>query len=98
MSSAEVLQELAGFRAAMDAVIADVSRGDTTIAEVMARRASEPAISYLYVVKVIEADERIGKVKARRLIEELGGGETTKIGDLTPTQVEEILAGLNGVV
>lgn len=90
MSNAEVLRELAGFRAAMDAVIAQVSSGTATIDQVLARSAAEPAVAYLYAVKVLEADPRVGKVKARRLMEELGGGETTKIGALTPDQIGRI--------
>ena len=97
MSNPEVLRELAGFRAAMDLVLADVARGVATIEEVLARSASEPAISYLYAVKVLESDPRVGKVKARRLIGELGGGETTQIGDLSSRQVEEIVRKMSQV-
>ena len=81
----------------MDAVISNVARDVTTVDEVFGRRHSEPAISYLYAVKVLEADQRVGKVRARRLIAELGGGETTKIGDLTPAQVDDIVQRLKQV-
>lgn len=97
MSSAEILRELAVFRAAMDAVISNVAGGVTTVDEVFRRRDSEPAISYLYAVKVLEADQRVGKVRARRLIAELGGRETTKISDLTPVQVDDILQRMKQV-
>lgn len=81
----------------MDAVIADVARGVATVDEVFRRREREPAISYLYAVKVLEADQRVGKVRARRLIAELGGGETTKVGDLTSAQVDDIVQRMKQV-
>jgi len=40
----------------------------------------------------MEADPRVGKVRARRILEELGLGETTRISELSPEHVAKIVA------
>lgn len=91
MSRAEVLQELADLRERMDGEIALVASGSCSISDVFARRQEFPHVAYLYAVKILEADARIGKVQARRMIDEVGGGETTKIGDLSEAQIDLLL-------
>ena len=53
------------------------------------------AESYVYVVKALEADPSIGKVRARRIITDIGIAERCNIGSLTAHQVEQLKAALH---
>ncbi|MFM8867807.1 MAG: hypothetical protein ACKOFZ_05925 [Ilumatobacteraceae bacterium] len=92
MPRGEVLEELAQLRSSMDATIATVASGDRSVAEVFAAAEHDSAVGYLYAVKVLEADPRVGKVRARRVLDDLGLGETTRISDLGAERVASILA------
>ena len=56
------------------------------------RTASE---SYVYVVKALEAEPSIGKVRARRIMTDIGIAERCNIGSLTAHQVEQLKAALH---
>lgn len=56
-----------------------------------ARSAAE---SYVYVVKALEAEPSIGKVRARRIMADIGIAERCNIGSLTAHQVKQIQAAL----
>ena len=92
MSRGEVLQELAEWRASLDATIEAVGNGSRTLAEVFAAASHESAIGFLYAVKALEVAPQVGKVRARRILEDLGLGETTRIGELGSDQIAAILA------
>jgi methylthioribose-1-phosphate isomerase len=53
------------------------------------------AESYVYVVKALEAESSIGKVRARRIMADLGIAERCNIGSLTTQQVEQLKAALH---
>ena len=53
------------------------------------------AESYVYVVKALEAETSVGKVRARRIMAELGIAERCNIGSLTALQVEQLKAALH---
>ena len=53
------------------------------------------AESYVYVVKALEAESRVGKVRARRIMADLGIAERCNIGSLTTQQVEQLKAALH---
>ena len=91
MSQGEVLRELAELRASLDATIHQIEVGSRTIAEVFSDARENSAIGYLYAVKAMEADPRVGKVRARRILEELGLLETTRISDLSPAHLAKIV-------
>lgn len=92
MSRGEVLEQLAQLRTVMDVTIASVADGARSVADVLAVGGHDSAVGYLYAVKVLEADPRVGKVRARRILDDLGLGETTRISELTAEQVASIVA------
>jgi ribosomal protein S13 len=49
----------------------------------------------VYVVKALEAEPSIGKVRARRIMTDIGIAERCNIGSLTPNQVEQLKAALH---
>ena len=53
------------------------------------------AESYVYVVKALEAETSVGKVRARRIMADLGIAERCNIGSLTALQVEHLKAALH---
>ena len=53
------------------------------------------AESYVYVVKALEAEPSIGKVRARRIMTDIGIAERCSIGSLTAHQVEQLKAALH---
>ena len=53
------------------------------------------AESYVYVVKALEAESSVGKVRARRIMADLGIAERCNIGSLTSQQVEQLKAALH---
>ena len=52
------------------------------------------AESYVYVVKALEAESSVGKVRARRIMADLDIAERCNIGSLTTQQVEQLKAAL----
>jgi hypothetical protein len=52
------------------------------------------AESYVYVVKALEAESSVGKVRARRIMADIGIAERCNIGSLTTQQVEQLKAAL----
>lgn len=52
------------------------------------------AESYVYVVKALEAEPSIGKVRARRMMTDIGIAERCNIGSLTAYQIEQLKAAL----
>ena len=53
------------------------------------------AESYVYVVKAMEAESSVGKVRARRIMADLGIAERCNIGSLTTQQVEQLKVALH---
>ena len=53
------------------------------------------AESYVYVVKALEAESSVGKVRARRIMADLEIAERCNIGSLTAHQVEQLKAALH---
>jgi hypothetical protein len=53
------------------------------------------AESYVYVVKALEAESSVGKVRARRIMADLDIAERCNIGSLTMQQVEQLKSALH---
>ena len=53
------------------------------------------AESYVYVVKALEAESSVGKVRARRIMADLEIAERCNIGSLTMQQVEQLKSVLH---
>jgi len=92
MSHGEVLQQLAELRSSLDSAIGSIAAGNRSIEEVFTDAVRDSSLGFLYAVKAMEADPRVGKVRARRILEELGLGETTRISELSPEHVAKIVA------
>ena len=52
-----------------------------------------PAIT-TYVVKLLDVTPHVGKVKGRRMLQEMGISEFTRVGDLGESQRKKILGGV----
>jgi len=80
-----VLARLAGLRHELEALISAVRDGATTLAGVFGDSNSlngEHASGFIYLVKLAESVPGIGKVRARRVLEEHGLGERTRVCDV----------------
>jgi hypothetical protein len=67
----------------------DVAAGRLSLQTVFTGTEDEDASlanNYVYVVKLIERLPGVGKVKARRILSELGISERCHVGELTPGQ------------
>jgi hypothetical protein len=83
----EVLGRLTQLRGELEDLIAAIRNGSATLAEVFADPHSlnvEDARGFVYLVKLAESVPTIGKVKARRMLEEHGLGERTRVCDVAP--------------
>lgn len=74
-----------------------ISSGKRTFLDVISLSESNrsAAESYVYVVKALEAESSIGKVRARRIMADLNIAERCNIGSLTTQQVEHLKAALH---
>lgn len=99
LASPQRLEALRALRAEMDAVLEMVARGALDVSDVLTTAdgsgARSDAAAMLYVVAVVEAVPRIGKVAARRLLADLGIPETTKLGDLGGEDRRRLVAGMS---
>lgn len=89
--SDEVLQRLTGLRSRIDQLVTSVRDGQVTLSEVFARADNAGEVSaYVYLVKVAEVLPGVGKVRARRVLEDHGLGERTRVGEV-PLEVRAAL-------
>lgn len=73
-----------------------IALGNRSFADLISLSESDrnAAESYVYVVKVLEAVPSIGKVRARRIMADIGIAERCNIGSLTTQQVEQLQTAL----
>lgn len=91
---AAALQKAAEARAAMADVKNRLRMGSLTLAEAL-ERSDEPAIAKLKVLALLEALPGVGKVKARRLMEEIGIADNRRVQGLGPQQRAALLEHLS---
>jgi hypothetical protein len=74
-----------------------ISSGKRSFIDVISLDESQrsAAESYVYVVKALEAESRVGKVRARRIMTDLNIAQRCNIGSLTTQQVEQLKAALH---
>jgi methylthioribose-1-phosphate isomerase len=86
----ELRQEIAN-------LVQQIASGQRSFVEVISLSEStrSAAESYVYVVKALEAESSIGKVRARRIMADLDITERCNIGSLTTQQVEQLKAVLH---
>jgi hypothetical protein len=93
MSSFTVLDELEHLRDSLSQLVADISAGNISFANVLGLVDDDR--TYLYVVKALEAVGGVGKVRARRMLDDLGIAEQARILDLTETQRHGLIERLS---
>ncbi len=89
--SVEVDRKLAiasayALRCEMTQVVLDVASGKLKLSDVLIKNADHEATKHLYVVKALEALQSIGKVRARRLMADLGITEKRRIESLSVSE------------
>lgn len=95
MSDSSVLRELEQLRTKLDETLRDVASRELSVEKLLT--AVDDERSHLYVVKAIEVVEGVGKVRARRLLEELGLSETVRIAELTAGQRQALIDGVRSI-
>mgnify|MGYP000002574551 FL=1 len=85
----ELRQEIA-------ALCQQISSGQRSFIDLIALNESNrsAAESYVYVVKALEAESSVGKVRARRIMADIGIAERCNIGSLTTEQIDHLQAAL----
>lgn len=68
--------------------------GSLTLKELLDQSASDEVVAKMKVVSVLESLPGLGKVKARRLMEEIGISETRKVQGLGQQQRRRLLEKL----
>jgi len=92
---AEALVKAAVARQQRAAVKQALKEGSLTLAGLLARAASDPAVGGLKVSAALTALPGLGKVKAGRLMERLGIAESRRLRGLGAKQKEALLAALS---
>ncbi len=70
--------------------------GSITFAELCAEASADSGLGKMKVLTVLESLPGLGKVKARRLMEELGISETRRLQGLGENQHKKLLEKLSG--
>ena len=89
MPSPRVLDNLEQLRVALKELINEIADGSLSVAQVLSM--GDDDRTYVYVVKTLEAVPGIGKVRARRILEELGIGEQARVCELSAMQRDRVI-------
>lgn len=92
---AAALAKAADARAAMAAIKQRLRSGELTLAEAL-EQSDDPAIGKLKVVSLLESLPGLGKVKARRVMDEIGIADNRRVQGLGPQQRAALLEHLDG--
>lgn len=95
MSDVDVLRELEQLRTKLDDTLRAVAARELAVETLLTEVDDDR--SHLYVVKAIEVVEGVGKVRARRLLDELGLAETVRIAELTASQRRALIDGVRSL-
>lgn len=91
---AAALQKAAEVRTARAELKEKLKMGSVTLAEVLDKADSDEVIGKLKVLSLLESLPKLGKVKARRVMEELEISETRRVQGLGPVQRQKLLDAL----
>jgi hypothetical protein len=80
------LQKAAEARAARAELKEKLKMGSVTLSEALAKADSNDVIGKLKVVALLESLPGVGKVKARRIMEDIGISESRRVRGLGPQQ------------
>jgi hypothetical protein len=85
------LQKAAEARRARAEIKERLKMGSTSLSELFDQAADNDTVGKMKVLSVLESLPRLGKVKARRLLEEVGISETRRLQGLGKHQRQELL-------
>ncbi len=88
---AAALAKAAEVRTARAELKEKLKMGNITLAEALGKADTDEVIGKLKVVSLLESLPGVGKVKARRLMEEIGISETRRVRGLGPQQRQALL-------
>ncbi|MEQ8719282.1 MAG: integration host factor, actinobacterial type [Acidimicrobiales bacterium] len=88
----EALAKAAAARRARSELKERLKMGSLTLAEVLDRVATDDVVGKTKVLAILESLPGVGKVKARRAMEEIGISETRRLRGLGDQQREKLLA------
>ena len=88
---AAALEKAAQARAARAELKNKLKMGSVTLGECLSRADSAPVVGKLKVVAMLEALPGVGKVKAKRIMEEIGIAETRRVQGLGSQQRQALL-------
>lgn len=89
---AAALEKAAAARASRAEVKRRLKYQGATISEVVELAKEDEAIAKLRVTELIESLPGIGKVKARRVMADVGIAESRRVGGLGPHQIEKLVS------
>lgn len=85
-------------RQEMSLVLKQVANSELSLADVLINNSKHQPANRLYLVKVLELISGIGKVKARRIMAELGIAEKCRIESLSAQDRESLLRSVGSPV
>jgi signal recognition particle GTPase len=88
---AAALEKAAAARTARAELKEKLKMGSVTLADVLKKADTDDVIGKLKVLALLESLPGVGKVKARRLMEEIGISETRRVRGLGPQQRQALL-------
>jgi hypothetical protein len=88
---AAALQKAAQVRTARAELKEKLKMGSVTLADVLDKADSDEIVGKLKVLTLLESLPKLGKVKARRVLEDLEISETRRVQGLGPVQRQKLL-------
>ena len=88
------LKKAGEVRAARAELKEKLKMGSVTLADVLKQADSDDVVGKLKVLSLLESLPGVGKVKARRLMEEIGISESRRVKGLGPQQRQALLEQL----
>jgi hypothetical protein len=92
----DALAKAAAARRARSELKERLKMGSLTLVEVLDRVATDDVVGKTKVLAILESLPGVGKVKARRAMEEIGISETRRLRGLGDQQREKLLAEFSG--
>ena len=89
-----MLTKIVQLRQRLEAMIADVADGRSTLGEAFERANGDKACGMVYIVKLAEVVPGVGKVRARRVLAEHGCGERTRVNQVSLDVQEKLIGAL----
>lgn len=76
------IKKARAMRLEMNAVQAQLANSSLSLAEALTNPNPDTAVGRLYVVKLLESLPGVGKIRARRVMSEIGIGEKRRVSEL----------------